>query len=111
MGLNVSAWQDERRNNLEYGFSSQRQCGVDINIYSSSFAGRWPEIVLKMQHPHREEGSSDTKHHAKFMSVRIHGVTMRAMMAEMVKDKVLFDFLASAVDHLRANPGAFEGAR
>jgi hypothetical protein len=77
---------------------------VTVSVRPSNFSTRNPEIWLTLGQPERalEAREADT------LDVRIHGVTVVDLINQLVRSPVLFGYLASAVDHLRANPGDFD---
>jgi hypothetical protein len=79
------------------------RCAVRTRIAPPRKQGDHPEIWFNIDSP-------ETKGKVPWGStvqVRIHGVTVRHLINDLIKHPEILPYLTSAVDHLRANPGDF----
>lgn len=106
MGVDVCGINDDHAYTIQGG----RRAHIEPAVYPSRFDGRSSEIYLRISNTENFSNDGETPAPARTncVEVRIYGVTVRAMIDEMVKDEQLFRYLSSAVDHLRANPGAYK---
>jgi hypothetical protein len=111
MGVNVITSCEPREHRGTHFLSTElasdrnNQYPPSVELVRSDFKGRWPELFVRFQHVKRS-GDIHDPFYPDEVNVRIHGITVKALMDALIENPDTRRYLASGVDgaHHRSFP-------